>query len=141
MLVDGGIINNMPVDIARRRHPGATVIGVDVGIESELDAGDLPDHGVVSGWSILGRKLNPLARSDEVQGMLSILMRVTELGAVDNEDRGDLVIEPDVARYGLFDFSRLDDLIEAGYEAAAAAFDSTDLPLAQQPIPPSTPAI
>lgn len=132
VLVDGGIINNLPVDIARHHHPGALVISVDVGNDRELDAGDLPDHGVVSGWSIMARKLNPFARSDEVQGLLSILMRVTELGAVGNDDRGDLVIEPDVAGFGLFDFGRLDDLIEAGYQAASAAFDNTDLPIERQ---------
>ena len=123
ILVDGGIINTLPVDIARQRHPGATVIGVDVGIESELTAGDLPDDGIVSGWSVLGRRLNPFATSDDVRGLLSILMRVTELGAAGNDDRGDIVIEPDVADFGLFDFARLDELIESGYEAAVRSFE------------------
>ncbi len=124
VLVDGGITNNLPVDVARERHPGATVIAVDVGNDRELTAGDLPDNGVLSGWSVMGRKLNPFASSDDIRGLLSILMRVTELGAVGGEDRGDLIIEPDVERFGLFDFGRLDELVDAGYEAASAAFES-----------------
>lgn len=124
VLVDGGIANNLPVDVARSRHPGAFVIGVDVGNDRELTAGDLPDDGVVSGWSIMGRKLNPFARDGDMRGLISILMRVTELGSVAGDDRGDLVIEPDVGDFGLFDFGRLDELIEAGYAAGAKALDT-----------------
>ncbi len=127
VLVDGGITNNLPVDVARARHPGATVIAVDVGNDRELSGGNLPDDGVLSGWSVMGRRLNPFTTSSDIRGLLSILMRVTELGAVGDDDKGDLAVRPDVGHYGLFDFGRLDELIEAGHQATVTALDGSDL--------------
>lgn len=123
VLVDGGITNNLPVNAIRQNHPGATVVAVDVGNERELKAQDLARDGVVSGWSLLGRRLNPFVDTPQLHGLMSILMRVTELGASSGDDRGDLLIRPEVGDFGLFDFGRIDDLAAAGYEATQTALD------------------
>ena len=99
------------------------MVAVDVGTERELKAGDLPDQGVVSGWSLLGKRLNPFVESPQHHGLLSILMRVTELGATGGSDRGDLLIRPEVNDFGLFDFGCLDELMEAGYRATTEILD------------------
>lgn len=53
--------------------------------------------------------------------MLTILARLTELGgggADVPEDRGDVLISPDVERFALLDFSKFDTLVEVGRQAA-----------------------
>ena len=127
LLVDGGVLDNLPVAAMRARHAGATVIAVDVGRRHEIRAGQLPDGGIVSGWSVLGQRMNPFADSPDVSGIARILARLTELGAKGDADAGDITIRPDVEDFGLFDFKRIDDLIERGAAAADAALDQSDL--------------
>lgn len=121
VLVDGGLVDNLPVREMRRGHEGITVIAVDVGVRRGLTAGDLPDSTVVHGWRVLLDRLHPRRRSPEIVGMLTILARLTELGGGGRdgaEDRGDVLVRPDVERFPLLDFSSFDTLIEAGRQAA-----------------------
>lgn len=121
VLVDGGLVDNLPVREMRRGHDGVTVIAVDVGVRRGLTAGDLPDSTIVHGWRILVDRLHPRRRSPEIVGMLTILARLTELGgggADGTEDRGDVLVCPDVERFPLLDFSSFDELIDVGRQAA-----------------------
>ena len=36
LLLDGGLLNNLPVDVMRERLDGGTVIAVDLGVEVEM---------------------------------------------------------------------------------------------------------
>ena len=51
VLVDGGVLDNMPVGIMRSIHDGITVIAVDVGSKRDVRAGALPDSGMSPGGS------------------------------------------------------------------------------------------
>ena len=121
VLVDGGLVDNLPVGEMRRGHEGITVIAVDVGVQRGLPAGDLPDSTVLSGWRVILDRLHPRRRSPEIAGMLTILTRLTELGGGAGDgtaDRGDVLVRPDVERFPLLDFSSFDKLIEVGHDAA-----------------------
>jgi len=120
VLVDGGILDNMPVGIMRSQHHGISVIGIDVGSQRDVRAGDLPDSGIVSGWKWLLDRVNPRAESQDMIGAIKVLMRITELGGRD-DDTGDLYVRPDVGGVAMLDFGAFDRLIDAGYEAGTAA--------------------
>ncbi|MEP6622894.1 MAG: cyclic nucleotide-binding and patatin-like phospholipase domain-containing protein [Acidimicrobiia bacterium] len=120
VLVDGGILDNMPVGIMRSQHDGISVIAIDVGSQRDVRAGDLPDSGVVSGWKWLIDRVNPRAASQDMVGAIKVLMRITELGGRD-EDKGDLYIRPDVSGVAMLDFGAFDRLVDAGYEAGTKA--------------------
>ncbi len=45
LLVDGGVLENLPVGEMRRLHDGAFVVAVDVSNKRDLVAGDLPGRG------------------------------------------------------------------------------------------------
>jgi lysophospholipid hydrolase len=119
LLVDGGVLDNLPIGEMRRREPRSTVIALDVSARSDLQAGDLPGGGVVSGWRTLGQRLNPLVPTPDIAGITRILMRLTELSSTAREaqERADLTIRPDVSDYGMMDFASMDPLIRAGYTA------------------------
>lgn len=118
LLVDGGMLDNMPVGIMRAEHPGITVISVDVRRARDLGGGTLPGDGVVSGWRVLLSRVDPSARDHDRAGLGRILLRLTELGTERDDDRGELRIRPAIDDYGIADFGAFDRLVELGYEAA-----------------------
>ena len=123
VLVDGGLVDNLPVGEMRRAHAGITVVAVDVGIRRGLVAGDLPESTVLHGWHVVLDRLHPRRRSPQIASILTILARLTELGGgggTDEADRGDVVIRPDVERFPMLDFSNFDELVGVGHEAATS---------------------
>ena len=53
VLVDGGLVDNLPVGEMRRGHDRITAVAVDVGVRRGMQAGDLPDSTVIGGWRLL----------------------------------------------------------------------------------------
>ena len=121
LLVDGGVLDNLPVGIMRNEHRGITVIAVDAGKTRDLAAGTLSGSGVVSGWRQLVGRIDPGARAGDTAGLARILMRLTELGSERDSDRGDLTIRPPVESFSIGDFKAFDRLIELGQLAGDQA--------------------
>jgi predicted acylesterase/phospholipase RssA/CRP-like cAMP-binding protein len=132
VLVDGGVLDNMPVGIMRGLHDGIRVIAVDVGSKRDIRAGELPDSGVVSGWRWLMQRMDPRSPSPDMAGIIRVIMRITELGGTGAADLGDLYIRPPVDGVAMLDFGAFDRLVELGYatasEAIAAWLASEDAP-------------
>ena len=59
VLVDGAVMNNLPVDVMRSLNGGGPVLAVSLRGEFSLRSEDLPHHGVLSGWRVFGRRFNP----------------------------------------------------------------------------------
>ena len=81
--VDGGLINNVPVDVMRTFSNGeGAVIGVDVSPPHELH--EVKDYGDdVSGWEALWSRFNPTRRPRVYRpSILLVLMRVIEFGGI-----------------------------------------------------------
>lgn len=109
LLVDGGIANNMPVDLARKM--GADfIIAVDVS--------------------------SPLKKRDELASFFSIanqttafLVRVNTVEQRSNLRPDELLVLPQLDAFGSADFDLADSIIEAGLQAALHSFamDKSDL--------------
>jgi predicted acylesterase/phospholipase RssA/CRP-like cAMP-binding protein len=130
LLIDGAAINNVPVDVMRGRVGGGTIVAVDVSPEVEpLTAA--PFEPGLSGWRVLGRRLNPFAPPQLVPGIADILSRATGLSQVRNrralDDGVDLVLRPPVTGFGVLDFKGGIALFETGYRYAAAALAESGL--------------
>jgi len=129
VLVDGGLVDNLPVAQMRLGHEGITVVAVDVGVHRALVAGDLPDSTVVDGWRLVLDRLHPRRPNPDVVSILTVLARLTELGGGMGDaqpDMGDVLVRPDVDRFPILDFDRFDELVEVGYRAGLEAL--TDWP-------------
>jgi len=113
VLVDGGVLDNLPVAEARRRYPSAEIIAIDVGGgESGLTGGELGSDGVVHGARALSSK-------HDYPTLPRVLVRLTELGREPNDPSiADVYIRPDVSGYPLLDASRDEEIIAKGREAA-----------------------
>lgn len=122
VLVDGAIMNNLPVDVMREFCRGGRILAVNVRPEMYMGAGELPDDGIVSGWSLLGRTINAFGTRPRMPGIGQVLMRTTETGNVlstqEHEQNADLTFNPPVAGVGLLEFTACDRLAEMGYRHA-----------------------
>jgi NTE family protein len=110
VLVDGGVLNNVPADVVKKTGLADRVIAVDVGV----DAATRKRYDTIFG--VLDETLNVMMRSGTRRAL---------------ED-ADLVLMPDLDGIGGADFSRADDLIARGY-AEADAHASDLLPYAVSP--------
>jgi predicted acylesterase/phospholipase RssA len=116
LLVDGGVLDNLPVEEMRRTHDGAYVIAVDVSNKRDLVAGDLPAGGIVSGWRALFERVNPWHPKGNSVGIAKILMRLTELSSAfgSEAELADFVLRPPIQAFGAMDFRAFDRIVEAG---------------------------
>jgi len=116
LLVDGGVLDNLPVDVLMDRHEGP-VVAVNISM------------GGGSGRARTGRpRIPPLGDT------LFRTMMIGAGGAVQAaHDRGALVLTPASMGVGLLEFHQFDVMVEAGREAARALLDSGLLDSARPP--------
>jgi NTE family protein len=116
LLVDGGVVDNMPVDVARSAWD-LPVLAVNIS-EPPADIPDRPNLLQVGELTLrtLTDRMNALHRAEP-----------------------DWSIHPDLHGVPAWDFDRADSLIAWGYAAAAAFLDSTPcLPRRNGPLPACT---
>jgi predicted acylesterase/phospholipase RssA len=129
LLVDGGLLNNLPADVMRQRCDGV-VIGVDVTSGVDLHTSFEAPH--VSGWPLLWERVTRRRRPSVLQpaqsfpSIVEILSRTALVSSIRDASRMqahcDVYLVPPVERFGMNDFGELDALVDAGYRAADATF-------------------
>jgi len=131
LLVDGGIMNTLPIDLVRQSRGIGTVVGSNVTPDSEL--GDDYDYGSsASGWRIALSRLPGIGSRINAPSIISTLMRSNEVRGValartaDFAAQADLIIQPPVEEFPTLDFKRSAELAEIGYRAASEAFEHWD---------------
>jgi predicted acylesterase/phospholipase RssA len=119
LLVDGGTLNNLPVDVMRRRVDTGTVIAVDLRIDVDLCVAQSFDPSM-SGWRVLARRLRNL-RPGEIPDLVTLLIRASELGSARGERDTlagaavDIHLRPPVSDCGFLDFKAASRLADASY--------------------------
>lgn len=117
LLVDGGLVANLPVGIAADRHPGARIVAVDVGDPSGIDNAGVDGSGIVNGWNVIERRKSSVT-------LARVLMRLTELGQNESNHLADVMIRPEITGFGLTDTKPAREIIARGHQAARAAIDA-----------------
>ncbi len=122
LLVDGGVLNNMPFEMMRDDGTIETIIAVDVAPDQGPRA--RADYGLsVSGFTALRASLRK-GKSD-YPSVTSILLRSMLTGAVRNQKASmqdgsiDLLLTMNLPGVGLLDFERAREVAAAGYASAA----------------------
>lgn len=115
ILVDGAVLNNMPVDIMQQRNNSGLVYAVDVG--GGMNNTDINEFDpVLSGWKLFFRRKN------NVPKMMSILMQSATMGGKLTkkltQGMADLYINPAVGDYSILDFDTIEPIAEQGYRCA-----------------------
>jgi NTE family protein len=120
IFVDGGLVNNLPVDIMKRSCQGA-VIAVDVSEQVEFKS-KLQESYSVSGWKLLGQHLNPFRETSDIPNILNILYRTITVAGVRTIESAktlaDVYLSPPVNDFGVFDWRSIDKIVTIGYRYA-----------------------
>jgi predicted acylesterase/phospholipase RssA/CRP-like cAMP-binding protein len=121
MLVDGGALNNFPVDIMCGLCEGGAVIGVNVSPpEEKVEAYEFGTS--ISGWQVLWSRINPFVKHMHVPTLAANLIRSLEISSVhqikSQQSFVDVLIQPDVKRFGMLDFADYEAVAQVGYQAA-----------------------
>jgi predicted acylesterase/phospholipase RssA len=119
LLVDGGVVNNVPVDVMLERLPGRALA-----VNLRADAEPLPAAtfgASLSGWRVLASRLG---RRDAIRlpGPATMMLRAKELGGRGPHDErlalADLLIEPPVDGVDSLDFRAGLSLVDRAYAHA-----------------------
>jgi NTE family protein/lysophospholipid hydrolase len=129
LLVDGAILENVPVDAMRmrlgtpleKRRGNGTIIAIDVDVREEMGVDpSLTRLSVRHTFKALFRKpANP------TPGIADILYRAGHIGGLNQRAQtvaqSDHYLEPPVAGFSLMAYKRADEIIEVGYRHAMEA--------------------
>jgi NTE family protein len=94
---DGGLLNNIPIEVAKQ-------MGAELILGVHLDEAGLNPSDSLSSPAVLARSI-------------SVMIDANELGSMENAD---LLISVPLSKYNALDFDKADEIIKAGYDAAAA---------------------
>ncbi|HKQ44899.1 MAG TPA: patatin-like phospholipase family protein [Rhizomicrobium sp.] len=127
LLVDGGVMNNLPVDVMREQAHGAgPIIACDITGEVDLQAQD-SRYGERPWWWLMGQNMrgNP--------SIISILMRSGTVGSEAQRrivrEQCDYLIEPPMPDIQLRDWKKFDQAVQEGYDTARACIEKNGVPL------------
>src|SRR5271170_4388192 len=95
IFVDGGLLDNLPVDVAKQ-------MGADITIAVYLESQPMSPTESLSSFGTLGKSISVMIAANEVHSM----------------EMADVLITVPVAKFNTMDYSQANALIKAGYDAA-----------------------
>jgi predicted acylesterase/phospholipase RssA len=120
LLVDGGLVDDLPVDVMAPFLEGGPIIAVDLGLSTDFRVRQRFDPSL-SGWRVLARRLNPFGPRFDAPNLLTTLLRAKEVASSESlelkRSRHEiaLLVRPPVHGFGGFDFRHVDVLVERSY--------------------------
>jgi NTE family protein len=122
VLVDGGTMNNLPVDAMRELGRGP-VIGCDVGADraftSRSEEIDVPLPWQLMSWSRRRRNLPNIFQILWRAGMVN-----SSAMTAAHREKTDLLLQPPLAQIDMLNWKAFEKAIDAGYEYAARRLES-----------------
>ncbi|AIL63008.1 patatin-like phospholipase family protein [Pseudomonas alkylphenolica] len=100
LLVDGGMVDNIPLDVARE-------MGVDVAIVVDIGSPLRDRKQLATVVDVLNQSITLMTRRNSEEQLAQL-------------HRDDILIQPPLASFGVTDFGRAEEMIDAGYRAARA---------------------
>jgi NTE family protein len=124
--VDGGLVNNLPIDVMAAKPEIGTVLAVDVSAEVEMRSPSGRELDV-SGWRMLWDRIHPGAVRSELPSIMSLLTRSALVASVywarerRTAEAASLYLRIPMADLRLLAFERIDEIVARGYEVARSA--------------------
>ena len=124
VLVDGGVMNNFPLDIMASRAKFGLLIGSNVSPRRE-EPSPYQLGESLSGWEVLRSRVNPFSKPLRVPTLPGIMLRTVEVNSLyhrrEAERFADILIEPNTRGFNFLDFAAYEALERIGYETGRAA--------------------
>ena len=123
VLVDGGVMNNLPVDVMRDGLVD-DVIAVDIGADDAVLApAKLDEFELPSIWRVVWDWLTGTRRPSMAKLMLGSGMVNSTAATFAARAASSLVLTPPVSDIDLLDFESFDVAVERGYESTCRALE------------------
>jgi len=120
LLVDGSVLNNLPIDIMRELNPSGLVMAIDVVLPSSFTVKE--DYGLsVSGWKRLVSRFIPGMSQANTPDVASVIMQSMMVGSSRSRERlleqghADFYLNIHVHGVDMLQFEALDKARETGY--------------------------
>ncbi len=122
VLVDGGVMDNFPIDVMAKLSESIHIIGVSLSTHQIRKVNyNFDTH--ISGWRILRSRLNPFATRLRSPSLVGTILRTLDINSVRKSREttllADVIIRPEVRNWGFLDFANYKEIEEAGYDAAS----------------------
>lgn len=118
VLIDGGVLNNLPVDVMRERMDGP-ILAVDLTIQPQ---GKKAAVQIPSALDFIKSRLLPGRTSLDAPTVSRVILQVTTLASRKEVQSArklaDLYLNPPVERFDLLDWDRMREIADTGYEYA-----------------------
>lgn len=118
LLIDGGVLNNLPVDVMRERMSGP-IIAVDLALDSRNNS--IPT-AIPSGLDYLKSRILPGRESIEAPTVSRIILQVTTMASRKEVQSArklaDLYLNPPLDGYDFLGWDSMREIAEAGYRYA-----------------------
>lgn len=136
LLVDGGVLNNLPIDVMRRQGRGP-IIAVDV--SAKIDVRADPSYQVApSPWQLLLGQWRKTAKP--FPNILQLLHRsavmASDIYARQSKNEVELYIDLPMDDFDLFNVEPLNEIVEVGYRTTRELLARTRLPETIPSFPP-----
>lgn len=116
VLVDGSVLNNLPVNVAREIM-GGHIIAVDVSTDKDFE---YKNKKLPTAWQYIKRSLFSSKSNKDEPKIQQIILKSMMLGgrreAGITKHRADLHIAPSVNEFDMFDWSNMKDICDEGYK-------------------------
>lgn len=132
IVVDGAVLNNVPIDIMKEELQGGRIICSDISLDEDMTGNVLPAK-TRSGWKILFAKLLGLS-SYKIPNIIAILLRSGELASIyadrqkSSKKEVELLFRAPVDKFNLLDMSQMQKLIDLGYQYAKEVLEKREHP-------------
>ncbi len=118
LLVDGGVLDNLPVAVMKQRNGGGPIIASDVSAPVDLQV--TTDFGLhLSGWKLFWQRINPFVKTPDIPSLGATIMRSSLLSSAHALDAAkalaDIYIYPPVEAYGTLEFPAMEKIVDIGY--------------------------
>jgi predicted acylesterase/phospholipase RssA len=121
VLVDGGVMNNFPVDIMAKLIESEHILGVHAN-PHRTQKKTYSLNGGISGWKILLSRISPFSKRIRVPSLTGTILRTLEINSLyrgkAEQELADLILKPDLRQFGILDFDDYEAIIDAGYKYA-----------------------
>jgi predicted acylesterase/phospholipase RssA/CRP-like cAMP-binding protein len=118
LLVDGGLVNNIPADVMRSLTPGGTVFAVDVAPSEDIHR-PTEENLSISGWKQARKRWGSRFSLRPELTLMEVLGRAIRLGGVSRaqviQADADCYLAPPLAEFKAWDFDQGRAIAEASY--------------------------
>jgi NTE family protein/lysophospholipid hydrolase len=139
VLVDGCVMNNMPLDVMRAQCEGGTVLGVNPMPTRDKEK-SYSFGPSISGWRALLARFGIMSAGMRAPLIIGSVMRATEINSANRmrqvpfRQLADLLVEPAVEAYAILAFEQYAPIIDIGYAATKAQVASWQAATAAQAV-------